>query len=64
MPTKVKINISDNRELREQIDAIYEKADQVSLAKWSLSIAKHILEIVDINYKYVDEIINGFKVNE
>lgn len=64
MTTKVKINIKDNNELRMKIDELYEKTDQINLAKWSLLIAKHILDIVDIDYKCIDEIVNGFKANE
>ena len=64
MPTKVKIKITDNSELRKRIDELYEKTNQVDLAKWSLLMAKHILDIVDIDYHSVEEIVNGFKVNE
>jgi hypothetical protein len=64
MPTKVKIRIKDNIELREEIDALYEKAEQIRLAKWSLSMAKHILDITNINYHTIDIITDGFKVNE
>ena len=64
MPTKVKIKIKDNSELRKKIDELYEKTNQVDLAKWSLIIAKHILDIVDIDYHSVEEIVNGLKVNE
>lgn len=64
MATIVKIKIKDNRELREEIDELYEKIDQVKLAKWSLVMAKHTLETVNIDYKPIDEIINGFTVNE
>ena len=64
MATKVKIKIKDNTELREKIDELYEKTCQIDLAKWSLLMAKHILDIAGINYHSIDEIINGFKVNE
>ena len=64
MATKVKIKIKDNMELREKIDELYEKTCQIDLAKWSLLMAKHILDIAGINYHSIDEIINGFKVNE
>jgi hypothetical protein len=64
MPTKVKIKIKDNSELRKKIEELYEKTNQVDLAKWSLLMAKHILDIVDIDYHSVEEIVNGFKVNE
>lgn len=64
MPTKVKINIKDNSALRREIDELYENMDQISLARWSLSIAKHILQVVDIDYESIDEIVAGFNVNE
>lgn len=64
MPTKPKIKIKDNSQLREQIDELYERVSQVNLAKWSLTVAKHILDIADIDYHSVDEIAEGFKVNE
>ena len=63
MSTKVKIKIKDNIKLRKEIDALYEEMDQISLAKWSISMAKHILEIVNINYKSIDEIVDGFRIN-
>lgn len=64
MPTQVKIKIKDNSELRMKIDELYEKTNQVDLAKWSLLMAKRILDIVGIDYHSVDEVVNGFKVNE
>jgi len=64
MTTKVKIKINDNSELRERIDELYEKISQVDLAKWSLIIAKHILDIADIDYNSIDAIVDGFMVNE
>lgn len=74
MSTKVKIKIQDNNDLRSEIDEFYESIDQINAAKWSLSIAEHILEIVDIDYKSleivdidyksIDEIVEGFKINE
>ena len=64
MTTKVKIKIKDNSELREKIDELYEKISQVDLAKWSLLMAKHILDIADIDYNLIDAIVDGFMVNE
>lgn len=64
MTTKVKIKIKDNSELRGKIDELYEKISQVDLAKWSILMAKHILDIVDIDYNSIEEIVNGFMVNE
>jgi len=42
MPTKIKIKVKDNNELREKIDKLYKKISQVDLAKWSLLMEKHI----------------------
>lgn len=64
MTTQVKIKIKDNSELREKIDELYEKISQVDLAKWSLLMAKHILDIADIDYNSIDAIVDGFVVNE
>lgn len=64
MSTKVKIKILDNSPLRKQIDDLYKTMDQVSVAKWSLSLAKHILETVDINYESYIELVEGFRINE
>lgn len=64
MPTKPKIKIVDNNQLRVEIDELYEKMSQVNLAKWSLSIAKHILNIVGIDYNLIADIADGFQINE
>jgi len=64
MQTKVKIRIIDNSELRAKIDELYEKVSQVDLAKWSLLMAKHILDTVGIDYNSMDVIVDGFIVNE
>ncbi|MBK5242723.1 putative immunity protein [Clostridium sp.] len=64
MTTKVKIKIIDNSELRVEIDELYEKMSQVALAKWSLLMAKHILDIAGIDYNSIDAIVDGFMVNE
>jgi len=64
MSTKPKIKIVDNPIIRDKIDNLYETTNQVLLAKWSLSIAKHILLIVGIDYNSIDVIMEGFEVNE
>lgn len=64
MPTKGKIRIHDNSALRMEIDQLYEGMSQVDLAKWSLKIAKHILDIADVDYQSIDTIVDGFMVNE
>jgi len=62
--TKLKIKIIDNNNIREKIDELYEFTDQVDLAQWSISIAKHILGLLGVDYNKVYEIVVGFKTNE
>jgi len=64
LSTKPKIKIVDDPIIREMIDNLYEATSQVHLAKWSLSIAKHSLDLVGIQYESVDIILEGFEVNE
>jgi len=64
MSTKPKIKIVDNNQLRAEIDELYEKTSQIDLAKWSLAIAKHILDIVGIDYNLIADIADGFQINE
>ncbi|MFA6388823.1 MAG: putative immunity protein [Patescibacteria group bacterium] len=58
------MKITDNNGLRTQIDDLYQKTNQIVLAKWSLKIAKRILEAAGIDYKNIAVIVGGFKVNE
>jgi hypothetical protein len=64
MPTKAKIKIKDNAVLRNELDQLYEKTEQVVLAKWALSVAKHILSMASIDTSSIDEINEGFHTNE
>lgn len=64
MPTKPKIKIRDDAGLRAEIDRLYAGAGQVHLAQWSLAMAKHILDFADIDSLAIDEITNGFRINE
>ena len=64
MSTRVKIKISDNTELRAELDVIYEKKTQVQLARWAISLAKHVLVAVNYDYKNCETIQEGFTVNE
>jgi len=64
LATKAKIKIIDNNNIRAKIDELYELTDQVDLAKWSISLAKHILRLLGIDYNKVYEIVVGFKTNE
>ena len=64
MSTKAKIRIYDSVDLRDKIDYIYEASSQIQLAKWSLSMARHILKTAGIEYCEVEEIKEGFDINK
>lgn len=59
-----KIKIIDNDKIRSEIDKLYEKQEQITLAKWSLEIAKHIIEITNFDISKYPEIQDGFAINE
>ncbi|MDD3106190.1 MAG: hypothetical protein PHP65_00080 [Bacilli bacterium] len=62
MPTRAKITCNDDKELRMILDTIYETKTQLQLAKYSLLLAHHILEITAIPINEV--IMQGFFLNE
>jgi hypothetical protein len=64
MTTKPKIKIVDNEKLRFEIDKIYEQSSQVIVVSWAIKIAKHILNIVRIDYRFINEIVEGFDIVE
>lgn len=59
-----KIKIVDNDDIRRKIDKLYEEQNQIVLAKWSLEMAKHIIEITNLDLNKYPEINEGFKINE
>lgn len=59
-----KIKIIDNDIIRNKIDQLYEKQEQIILAKWSLEMAKHIIEITNFDINKYPEIQEGFNINE
>ncbi len=59
-----KIKIIDDDIIRNKIDQLYEKQEQIILAKWSLEMAKHIIEITNFDIKKYPEIQEGFNINE
>ncbi len=64
MPTKAKIKIADDSELRTKLDAEYERSSQVELCKFALLLAEHTLTLVQ--YENMDDpvIKNGYVVNQ
>jgi len=64
MPARTKIHIKDNTLLRAKLDSIYEHASQSCMAKWSVSLAKHVFCIADMNYKTMSSVNDGFHISE
>jgi len=62
MPTKAKIKINDITELRERLDIIYQATTHVLLMKYSVNLAKHIMEMVNIPLN--ENIQNGLSLLE
>jgi hypothetical protein len=61
---EAKIKITDNSDLRKQLVELYLVNSQIIMAKWSLILAKHILEIAGINYENNPIVMEGIRVNE
>lgn len=60
---KSKNQDQDDNSLREKLDCLYEQKNQIALSKWSLTLAKHILEIANISDQN-NAIIDAFVVTE
>ncbi|MDO4500997.1 MAG: hypothetical protein Q4B60_06980 [Erysipelotrichaceae bacterium] len=59
-----KIKIIDDDGLREKLDSIYENSSHIKIAKWSLLLAEHIIEIAGINKNDYPPISEGFHINK
>ena len=64
MATKVKIKITDDSDLRAVIDELVDSQNQVDLAKWAISCAKHVLQYSGIEFPANKIIAEGFQINE
>lgn len=64
MATRTKIKIMDDALLREALDSEYEKSSQIKLCKYALSLAKHILTLIDYKDMEHPVIQAGYAVNE
>lgn len=64
MSTRAKIKISDDIELRKILDDGYEKSSQVKLCKYALSLATHILTMIEYDDMNNSIIRDGYAVNE
>lgn len=61
--TKAKIKLIDNVSLRDEIELLAAKLDQVDLAKWAISVAKHVLPYLEKEFPNNENIILGFHIN-
>ncbi len=64
MGTRTKIKISDDTKLRRILDEEYEKSSQVTLCKYALLLAMHILEVIEYDDMDHPVIKEGDAVNE
>lgn len=64
MPSDVKLKIDDIPRLRKKLDDLCDNANQAVLAKWSVILAKHILDFAQYDYSSDEIILAGFAVNE
>jgi len=61
---QLKLKIVDNSRLRYEIDNLLEKVNQKTASKWSIVLAKHILEMIGEDYRLSEDLIFGFKLTE
>lgn len=61
---KSKITLQDNNELREQILYLTLKLDQKDLAKWSLKIARHVLDLLEVDHSIDSKLHQVININE
>jgi len=59
-----KIKIVDDTELRNEIEENTELISQVDLAKWAISVAKHVLPYLEKEFPEDERILNGIETNE
>jgi hypothetical protein len=64
MVSKSKIKIADNTALRNEIEKNTDLISQIDLAKWAISVAKHVLPYLEKEFPNNEKIENGFKINE
>src|SRR5699024_12847750 len=59
-----KIKIADDTELRKEIEKNTELINQVGLAKWAISVAKHVLPYLEKEFPEDERILSGIETNE
>lgn len=64
MSTKPKISINDVPELRAELTHLVENADQVTLCKWAIIIARRVLPYLDAEFPDCVVIRDGFAIQE
>lgn len=64
MASKPKIQIVDDPELRNTIEGNTERLNQIELAKWAISVAKHVLPYLEHEFPQNEKILDGIKINE
>lgn len=59
-----KLHFADDQGLRFEIDALADRADQVTLAKWAVQCAKHIVYLIEAEFPDHPALDKGFFVLE
>lgn len=63
MASRPKIKIVDDIKLRKEIEKNTDFLSQINLAKWAISVAKHVLPYLEKEFPDNGIIENGFKIN-
>lgn len=62
MPSMPKIKITDDRDLRFELDALCDQIGHVSVAKWALLLAGHIFSVCGLDVHLFEEVFHGIEI--
>lgn len=64
MASRAKIRITDNSDLRAEIEKLVLSLDQADLAKWALRCAEHVLKFSEKEFPANEAVADGFRTIE
>lgn len=64
MASRAKIRITDNSDLRAEIEKLILSIDQSYLAKWALRCAKHVIKFSEKEFPANEAVAAGFRTTE
>jgi hypothetical protein len=62
MTSGTKIRITDNADVRAEIENLIDFIDQADLAKWAVSCAKHVLKFSEKEFPANKVVADGFRI--